>query len=482
MKKNILPIHIFLFIGCCLAVLAILCAVLPKSFSIGGLAIRTPYLGQVVGCDSVGVEDSLDWEDGVLPLLTDSVAVVDDKQQQLSSPDSCEKPLPTSDSQVADKVQLPPQQEVVTVIPDEEDTTDMHIYLSDFYEALQSADDTPVRVVHYGDSQIEEDRLSMQVRRALQARYGGGGVGLIPLHQTIGTRTSWQSLVMAGQAQKVSGGPKRYLVYGLSSYRRKGGVYGPMGQVAIMDNDVVSGSEDMTLHFRAGVKQIYSESRFNRVRIWKKGDLTLSVNKATGREGDTFIVPDSTTSVIVHLNGQGEVYGISMEQSSGVMVDNIPMRGSSGAVFTSIASDELMNYYKKTNTRLIILQYGGNIMPYTTTKTQVVQYVEKMRIQIQYLKYLAPNSSILFVGPSDMCERRDGRLQTCHMIPVMDRALKQMAIEEEISYFSLYHSMGGSGSMVQWHDKGWVGGDYIHFTPKGAEKAGEMLANWLINK
>ena len=37
-----------------------------------------------------------------------------------------------------------------------------------------------LRVVHYGDSQIELDRISSNLREALQTRFGGRGTGMFP--------------------------------------------------------------------------------------------------------------------------------------------------------------------------------------------------------------------------------------------------------------------------------------------------------------
>ncbi|MCQ2348599.1 MAG: GDSL-type esterase/lipase family protein [Paludibacteraceae bacterium] len=483
--KHIQPFHIVQLMVCCFVAMALLCLIMPATWHIGDLEIRTPQLASIFGAENTSDEE----EDESLDLI--------ETEQEQNNADTLQSSKHTVSPTVvkatlADAAVVAPTTETAisanetaasaTVIPEEEDSTDMHQFMTAFYEALPSVSTSAIRVVHYGDSQIEEDRISMQVRRALQGHYGGGGVGLIPLHQTIGTRTLWQATTMNDVVQNTHGGPKRYLVYGPKSFRRSTSKYGPMGQVAVMDNALVAGSEDISLQVRAGVKQSYTESYFNRVHIWKDGDITASVNKATDQDGDVFILPDSTQGVTIQLHGKGDVYGISLEADHGIMIDNIPMRGCSGAIFTGIASAELQHYFAATKTRLIIMQYGGNIMPYTTTKRQVAQYVEKMRTQIQYLKYLAPNSSILFVGPSDMCERRDGQLQTYKMIPVMDRALKQMAIEEEIGYFSLYHCMGGKGSMVQWHNQGLAGGDYVHFTPKGADKAGSLLAKWILNK
>ena len=40
--------------------------------------------------------------------------------------------------------------------------------------------DTLSRVIHYGDSQIELDRISQDLREALQKRFGGNGTGMFP--------------------------------------------------------------------------------------------------------------------------------------------------------------------------------------------------------------------------------------------------------------------------------------------------------------
>jgi len=460
---TIRPIHIFLFMLCCLAALALVCLIMPDESHWAGNTIHTPQLSEVLELEQDSVETA----------ETDSV-----ENPTVDSTDSPIQQFP--DSPIHQLTNSPIPQAPVAVIPETFDTTDTRIYLSAFYAALRHASTQAIRVVHYGDSQIEEDRLTIQVRRALQRRYGGGGVGLIPLHQTIPTRTIWQSIQINGKNQSIKQGPKRYLVYGPQSMRRSNSLYGPMGQVALMDNNLVAGSEDIIMQINGTGKLKNTESYFNRIRIVQSGDIAVSIERAIDHHGDLFIVPDSTSSATIRLQGKGEIYGISLENDHGVMVDNIPMRGSSGAVFTSIAPNELQHYYEQTNTRLIIMQFGGNIMPFTTTQKQVAQYIDQMQTQIQYLKYLAPESSIVFVGPSDMSERRDGELQTYKMIPVMDRALQQMALEEEIAYFSLYQHMGGKGSMIEWKNKGWAGGDYVHFTPKGADKAGEMLAEWLM--
>lgn len=335
--------------------------------------------------------------------------------------------------------------------------------LTAFHAALGSLCDSTgrpqraIRVVHYGDSQIEEDRISMVIRRHLQDLYGGGGVGLIPLHQTIPTRTLSQQLVMNGEVQRPNGGPQRYMIYGPRSMRRDTALYGPMGQVAMMSDSLVAGSEDLLLHL-GPTNYGYSVRPYTDIRLLADSGITMQRD-----------------SLGLHLRGQGAVYGLSLETKTGVMVDNIPMRGCLGLVFTEMETAPLRQYFRDTNTRLIILQYGGNFLPTAKSEDGIRSAVYGLRKQVRLMRELAPEASILFIGPSDMLQNQDGQMHTNPFVPLMDELLADMARREQIAYFSLYRMMGGEDSMLYWQDIGWAGSDGVHFTRKGAEHAGEML-------
>lgn len=328
--------------------------------------------------------------------------------------------------------------------------------------------DTAVRVVYYGDSQIEGDRMTMIVRRYLQGKFGGGGVGLIPLHQTISMRTLYQTLTMNGEKQEASGGPQRYMVFGPKTNRRDNSLYGPMGHVSVMDNELVDGSEDVVLNVMPQGDRRGSESYFSQVRV-------LSSN------GNRIIpVKDSTLRYTLHLQGKQDIYGISLETPHGVIVDNIPMRGCAGTVFTMISKRQLTDYYAATNTQVIILQYGGNVMPYTKNEQDITKYVNRVIYQVRYLRQCAPDAAFLFVGPSDMLTKVNGQKQTYPLLPAMDNALRTaLEQEEDVYYFSLFRAMGGAGSMLSWIEQGLAGSDGVHFTRKGSDKAGQLLCEYI---
>jgi hypothetical protein len=57
----------------------------------------------------------------------------------------------------------------------------------DALAALKGSSTENVRVLHFGDSQLEGDRITMQLRDAYQRRYGGTGFGYVALEPSSGT-------------------------------------------------------------------------------------------------------------------------------------------------------------------------------------------------------------------------------------------------------------------------------------------------------
>ena len=236
-------------------------------------------------------------------------------------------------------------------------------------------------------------------------------------------------------------------------------MYGVMGQVAIMNDSLVPGSEQ--------IMAVCTPQ--NPTRPYTKWQIFADPTIDYTLSGDT-----------VHLTGRGAVYGLSQECDTGVIVDNIPMRGCLGLVFTKIDSMQLTTFYRDRNVRLIIMQFGGNAIPSNRNPGTIGAIVKGLRDQVRYIQACAPQADILFIGPSDMLTQVDGEWITYPMVPYMDQLLRKMALEENIAYFSLFRWMGGAGSMMRWQEVGLAGTDGVHFTRSGARKAGNAVADWII--
>ena len=431
------PYKVLIFIACVMGCLAALCVVLPGRLAWGDTELRWPTIAEVLSPTQPPLEG--------------------EEEEIITSPNSPTQP-PHEGEEIEEIGTIAGERLPIPKIS-VDSTTDSRIFLQAFYASLAEVGHRRIRVMHYGDSQIEEDRMTMQIRSTLQARYGGRGIGLMPLAQTIPTLTEKQQLFMNGRYVSPAQGPRRYFVYGYKRDQRRDGLYGVMGQMAEMNDSLVSGSEQMMAVCTPQGKQ----ARYTRWQVF--ADSTIRVTLS----GDT-----------VRLAGKGNVYGLSQESETGILVDNIPMRGCLGTVFTKIDSTQLADFYREQNVRLIILQFGGNAIPSNQNPGTIQSIVRGLREQVRFLRTCAPQASFLFIGPSDMLTQTDGEWHTFPMVPYMDKLLRKMALEENIAYFSLYRWMGGAGSMMRWQEIGLAGSDGIHFTRAGARKAGNAVADWIL--
>jgi len=66
-------------------------------------------------------------------------------------------------------------------------------YFDELFDAMENATNDPIRVLHYGDSQLEGDRISADLRERFQTAFGGSGVGMVPAIQPVGAMTVVQT-------------------------------------------------------------------------------------------------------------------------------------------------------------------------------------------------------------------------------------------------------------------------------------------------
>ena len=213
--------------------------------------------------------------------------------------------------------------------------------------------------------------------------------------------------------------------------------------------------------------------------------LTPRVETQKGESGvvlTTWHFPRAVPKATLRITGSAEIYGISADGEGGVAVDNVPLRGCSGNIFTRISKPLMTESLEMTDTRLIILQFGGNYMPVSRNSKIIGQYMEQITAQLQYFHEVAPQAKILFIGPSDMGKSVNGRVVTWPRLPELVDSLKATALRNDAAYWDLYRMMGGENSMVQWvkHNPPLAGPDYIHFTPAGAQKVGETFTQSLL--
>jgi lysophospholipase L1-like esterase len=153
------------------------------------------------------------------------------------------------------------------------------------------------------------------------------------------------------------------------------------------------------------------------------------------------------------------------------------MRGGSGTIFKKINGKQFSSQLSDLNPALILLQFGGNTVPYVTDTVAADNYGNWMKAQILYIRKIVPEAAIILIGPSDMAYKEGDSFVTYpYLVPVRD-ALKRTALETGCGFWDIYEAMGGQNSMSAWveADPPLAAPDYVHFSPAGAKKVSNLL-------
>lgn len=331
-----------------------------------------------------------------------------------------------------------------------------------------------IRVLHYGDSQIEMDRISCNLRSFFQSTFGGGGPGMVPVIQTIPS---------FAVSQYASGALTLYASYGEGARTR--GNYGLMckcyrlgGGATFTANASRHKDTDPRVKKFSNITLLYNDhtGNFSATLSDRRGYKESVENGLTGVHTCHWLLDSAATSVQISMQGSADLYGIMLDDGYGVAVDNIPLRGSSGDQFTLITDTLLRTSYKQANVGLIILQFGGNSVPVIYNEKSLNNYCTSIERQIRRVRQCCAGATILFIGPSDMSTRRGGVMQTYPMLPQLIDSLRTIALRNNAAYWDIYEVMGGHNSMIAWVNNGLAGPDYVHFTPAGARRVGKILA------
>jgi len=348
-----------------------------------------------------------------------------------------------------------------------------------------------LRIMYYGDSQIEGDRITSYVRQALRKDHGGAGPGLfLPLMPVMYTKSVWL---------RSSSNWKRYnyLSYkaGEISHRN----LGPFMAICryLPEGEKTSIPEKAFVRIRPSNVADSASSEYNILRVFygNTEDVVNVVIKAGDNEifADTLKKDKNFNEITCPLKGAKEIlieftgkvspdiYGISIESKAGIMVDNIPQRGSAGLEFTMVGKDNLAESYKKLSPDLFILHYGLNIVK--NVREDYSYYQKGLGRQLSLLKEIAPFTPILVIGVTDMAVNEGDSIKSYRNIPSIIDAQKQATLDVGVAFWDSYRAMGGESSIIKWAEKRppLAQKDYVHFTYPGADTFSKILADALFS-
>lgn len=348
--------------------------------------------------------------------------------------------------------------------------------MTGFYRALAQSQSRPVRIAVLGDSYIEGDIMTAMLRQLLQQRFGGQGVGYVPMTSiTAGFRLTCKH-TFGGWTQHKAVDRAGYV----DTYNNITGNYFNAGQGAWVNLTGIG-----TPYSLAGT---CTSSSFYFMGGAGSGYVTAVVNGA-----DSTYFPLNTNSVVGYATVHGNIksvkwivtnpgsmifLGTSMDGNNGVIVDNFSLRSSSGQHLRKVPASIMAAFNQARHYDLVIIMYGLNIAGHNNSA--YTAYCRTVAGAINNIKSNMPGTSILVVGCSDREERGANGWRTMPGVLGLIQAQKRVAIDTHVAFWDLYSAMGGEGSIVEMVQRGEANKDYTHINHRGGNRIARYLYDALM--
>lgn len=351
--------------------------------------------------------------------------------------------------------------------------------LTNFLTALQQLQlqkRKKVRIGYFGDSMIEGDLITQTIRSILQNKYGGNGVGFIPatsvvahFRQTVKATANenWDDIHFFNNKKKQ--------ILGLSGhtfFAKEGAAV----NIKPGGGKHLSSLYELSILHGATTEKANLEFTFNNTRYQLTGNNQFNIytfNKDTPLAKAQFVFQQSEIPI----------YGFSAESKTGVILDNLSFRGSSGVELIRLTNTMLKQMDSIRPYDLIVLHYGPNLL-YADSIVYFGYYQKQLSKTVQHLKRAFPRASILIISTADKAFKIEGEYRTGDGVEALLAAQEQVANKFNCAFFNLYEAMGGYNSMKAWVEKHPIlaGIDYTHFNQSGSAKIGRLIANAILNE
>jgi hypothetical protein len=364
-----------------------------------------------------------------------------------------------------------------------------------FFRKLKnlSAQKKLVRILHYGDSQIEADRISSFIRNRMQITFGGSGCGTIPAIPLYNGKLSVK--------QEYSENWIRHTGYAHSDDDIGHERYGALMSFVRQDHPDNLKNKSNRTWLKFDISPLaYSTSRkysdvsmfiqadFEpvNIKVYQRGKLldSMNIKPSPGLRKVKWHFKETPDKLRFSFSGNGftNIYGVSLDNSWGVALDNIPLRGSSGLIFSKTDTVFLAEMFKLMDVGMIIMQFGGNVIPYL--KNNFSAYERYFKRELAVIKRILPGVPVIVIGPSDMSIKVNDVYITYPNLEGVRDAMRRATLESDFVFWDMYEAMGGKNSMPSWvaAHPSLAASDYVHFNYRGAKIIAEMFSSALLNE
>jgi LysM repeat protein len=337
--------------------------------------------------------------------------------------------------------------------------------------------DSIFTIIHIGDSHIQGDHFSGEIRKQLQSYFGNGGQGILfpyalaksfgPRGTALTTQGVWKGLktLTPNLSEKL----------GLTGY----GAF----------------TNDSNASISISFNEKFEDNFFNKVKIWHSSNPESFIPKLNNQfnllENKTYssgwgvssYKSDSqfnnfTISCKANGNFQNHFgfYGfeISPLNARGIIYHHC---GVVGSQFTHLINNATLTIEQIVNLKadLIIFSFGTNeayndAIDTNNYKLEVSNFLRK-------IEKSSPETAIIITTAPDT--RSQGRIPTQQIS--VNNQLKSIVRNLNLSLFDLNEAMGGWGSLYDWHKNQLTLSDKLHFTASGYSLQGKLFTLSLLN-
>ena len=345
--------------------------------------------------------------------------------------------------------------------------------MSQFYEKLL-AGKSSVRVAFMGDSFVEGDILTADLRELMQDSFHGLGVGYAPVASPF-----------TGFRQTIKTQSKGWTPYNIMQLKN---VPSPYSDDFFVSGWVAQASEGASTRWEMTERRRHlQECRRVRLLFISREESVVSITLNDGEERTFSFDADNVVRQIVIeepsirslemkvVKGAAgfTAIGAEFDDTQGISIDNFSIRSNNGqAMFRSSPSvNAQINNMRPYD--LVILQYGLNIMQ--AERTNYSLYAEQVEKMIGYVRSCFPGAAVLVMGVSDRSQKSESGIEPMRSAVNLTEWQRTAAEKCGAAFWNTYEAMQRKGGMTEFVNKNWAGKDYTHINYAGGREIAREL-------